>query len=82
MLKIILDMPPVMHTASTFYKNIMEMQSVKTENLRLIWQRDLGCEISEEKWSNIVSKVGWATRDIKSKFIHYKIIEYEMIKYK
>ena len=74
MLKIILDMPPVMHTASTFYKNIMEMQSVKTENLRLIWQRDLGCEISEEKWSNIVSKVGWATRDIKSKFIHYKII--------
>ena len=43
----------------------MELQSVNTENLRLIWQRDLECEISKDKWHNVVSKVGWATRDIR-----------------
>ena len=47
---------------------------MNTESLRIIWQVDLNCEISEEKWSNMTSKVGWATRDIRSKFIHYKII--------
>ena len=71
-IKTILDMPPIMHSAATFYKNIMELQSTKNENLRLIWQRDLGCE--KEKWSSIISKVGWATRDIRSKCIHYKIL--------
>ena len=63
-----------MHSAATMYKNIMVLQSTKNENLRLIWQRDLGCEISEAKWSNIISKVGWASRDIRSKFIHYKVL--------
>ena len=73
-IRTIFDMPPIMHNAATIYKNIMELQSTKNENLRLIWQRDLGCEISEEKWADMVSKVGWATRDIRSKFIHYKIL--------
>ena len=27
-----------------------------------------------ENWLNIPSNIGWATRDIRSKFIHYKII--------
>ena len=47
---------------------------MKTDNLRLIWQIDLNLEISEEKWRHLVSNVGWATRDIRSKFTHYKII--------
>ena len=47
---------------------------MNTENLRLVWQRDLDCEISKEKWHNIVSRVDWATRDIRSKYTNYKII--------
>lgn len=74
MLQSLFDLPSTMHRASVFYKEIMELQKVNTKNLRLIWQRDLECEISKEKWNNIVSKVGWATRDIRSKFTHYKII--------
>ena len=74
MVKDIFNMPCDMHSASTFYREIMDLQSVKTENLRLIWQTDLNCEISEEKWMKIISNVGWATRDIRSKFTHYKII--------
>ena len=52
MLQNLFDLLNTMHRASFFYKKIMELLSVNTENLRLIWQRDLECEISKEKWHN------------------------------
>jgi len=44
------------------------------ESFRLIWQKDLGGEFSEDVWQDFISNVGWATRDARSKFIHYKIV--------
>ena len=49
MLQNLFDLPSTMHSASIFHENILELHSLNTENLRLIWQRDLEYEISKEK---------------------------------
>lgn len=50
------------------------VQTKMCESLRLIWQKDFGGEIGEDVWQDVISNVGWATRDARSKFIHYKIV--------
>lgn len=52
-----------LHSASLFYRKMSNIQTKMCESLSLIWQRDLGGEISEDVWQ------GWATR--LSKFIHH-----------
>lgn len=42
--------------------------------MRLIWQKDLGSEIREDLGQDVISNVGWATRDARSKFIHHEIV--------
>ena len=69
-----LNSPHTLHSASLFYRKMSRIQIRLCEALRKIWQRDLGSEIREELWQDIVSNVGWATRDTRSKFIHYKIV--------
>ena len=46
MLQNLFGLPSTMHSASIVYKDIMELQRVNTENLRLIWQTVSECEIS------------------------------------
>lgn len=58
------DLQNIMHSASVFYKNIINTQSEKCENLRFIWQM--------KSWRDIISSTGW---DIRSTFTHYKTIQ-------
>ena len=38
----------------------------KSENLRIMWQRDLDNELEQEFWdNNNIHNVGWPVRDIK-----------------
>lgn len=49
------------------------MSSMQPElygGLRLIWQKDIGKDIDEGSWQDIISDVGKA----KNKLIHYKIV--------
>lgn len=34
----------------------------------------IGSEIREDLWQDLISNVGWATRDAINKLIHYKIV--------
>lgn len=69
-----LKLPSMVQTSSAFYKMAANVLYGKSENLRIIWQRDLGIDMEQDVWENIVNNMGWPVRDIKSKFIHYKII--------
>lgn len=74
MIQEFLNSPHVLHSASVFYKKMSSFQTKLCENLRVIWQKDLNKDINEDVWKDIVSNVGRATRDARSKFIHYKIV--------
>ena len=64
----------MVQSSSVFYKMAANALYGESENLRIIWQKDLGIEMEQEVWENIVHNMGWPVRDIKTKFIHYKII--------
>lgn len=57
-----------------FYKMAANVLYSKSENLRIVWQSYLGLELEQDVWDNIVHNMGWAVRDIKTRFIYYKII--------
>ena len=69
-----LKLPKMVQSSSVFYKMAANALYGESENLRIIWQKDLGIEMEQEVWENIVHNMGWPVRDIKTKFIHYKII--------
>lgn len=69
-----LNSPSNAHSASVFYKKLLHKQEGLCDSLRLVWQRDLNIVLNEDVWSNIISDTSWATRDARSKFIHYKIV--------
>lgn len=41
-----LELPSIAHRASIFYKSLNVLQTDICNNLRIIWQRDLGCDIT------------------------------------
>merc|ERR1712131_481968 len=43
-------------------------------NLKMIWQRDLGCEWTDEEWAKIIAESGRYIREARGKCIQYKII--------
>lgn len=63
-----------MTSCLSFYNMVVDAQCGKYNNLRLIWQRHLNCDIEENVWENIIANTGWSIRDIWGKFTHYKII--------
>lgn len=65
---------PFSHKASTFYKNSISVISSICDHLRIIWQRDLNCEISKDLWSQIIAQNGRYVKDARGKFIQYKIL--------
>lgn len=71
-----MDLPSHLQSASVFYRKPLSYRGTVSlcDGLRLSWQRDLQSEINEEAWKNIISKIGWATRDARSTFIHYKTV--------
>ena len=65
---------PCNHKASLFYKNSVCLTSSSCENLRIIWQRDLECDIDQDTWEHILADNGKYIKEIRCKFIQYKIL--------
>lgn len=65
---------PLNRKASTFYQNSMSLTSGMCDHLRIIWQRDLNCEISEEVWNQIIAQNGRYVKEARGKFIQYKVL--------
>lgn len=70
----VLDLPSTAHRAAIFYKTFNGLREDACKNLRIVWQKDLGCDLSEQDWLNILSNTGRHMREAKGKFIQYKII--------
>lgn len=66
----ILIFPNIVQSVSVFYKVAADALYGKSENLR----RDLGIELEQKVWENTVPKMAWQVKDIKSKCMHYKVI--------
>lgn len=64
----------VNHRASGFYNNTVCLTSSSCEHLRLIWQRDLECNIDEDTWEHILADSGKYIREVRCKFIQFKIL--------
>lgn len=62
------------HKASTFYKNSVCLTGSNCNYYRVIWQKDLNLEISENRWSQIITQCGKYVEDARGKFIQYKIL--------
>ena len=62
------------HRASVFYRTTNNLLSSDCNNLKVIWEKDLGCIIEDGDWLKILSDKGKHIREAKGKFIQYKII--------
>lgn len=62
------------HRASVFYRTTNNLLSSDCNNLKVIWEKDLGCMIEDGDWLKIIADKGKYIREAKGKFIQYKII--------
>ena len=69
-----LKLPHDAHTASLFYRMSKQMLGDTCENLKLIWQRDLGIDFEDNHWESIIANAGNGIREARGKFTQYKII--------
>lgn len=69
-----MNMPLKCGTASQFYKLTNVYVSGEFTNVKLLWQRDLGTNIAQEKWSDILAGCGKYVKEARGKFTQYKII--------
>ncbi len=53
-----LELPRISHRAAKFYKIFNSLQKDICKNLRIIRQRDLESQISNEEWLKILSSAG------------------------
>ena len=65
---------PLNHKASVFYSNSMYLSSSTCDNLRIIWQRDLDCQIDNDTWKQILTDNGRYIKETRGKFTQYKIL--------
>lgn len=69
-----LELPCITHRAAMFYKTFNRLQEDVCKNLRIVWQKDLGCDFSDEEWLKILSNTGKYVREARGKFIQFKLI--------
>ena len=69
-----LELPRESHKASQFYKIINSFLGNDSVNVKIIWQRDLGEEIEDDKWSKIVADCGKYVKEARGKFTQYKVL--------
>lgn len=60
--------------ASRFYRLMRHSQPPKTDGLKRSWEEDLGREISQEVWKDIVGSWYRTSREMQTRLITYKII--------
>lgn len=70
----LLDLPCTAHRAAVFYKALNGLQKDICKNLRLIWQKDLNCELNDEVWSKILANTGKYIKEARGQFIQYKLL--------
>ncbi len=70
----LLDLPCTAYRAALFYKAFNGLQKDICKNLRLIWQKDLNCELSDEVWSKILANTGKYVKEAWGQFIQYKLL--------
>ena len=60
--------------AAVFYKNFSGLKEGICNNLKTVWQRDLGCEFEEDDWMTIIANAGKYIKEARGKFTQYKLI--------
>ena len=60
--------------ASIFYRKTNQLLSCECHNLKVIWEKDLGCIVEDSTWLKIISENGKYIREAKGKFTQYKIM--------
>ena len=60
--------------ASSFYRKTNQLLSFDCHNLKVIWEKDLGCIMEDNIWLKIISDNGKYIREAKGKLTQYKII--------
>lgn len=69
-----LKLPHEAHTAALFYRMSKQLLGGTCDDLRLIWQRDLGIDIEDNHWERITANVGIGIREARGTYTQYKII--------
>ena len=69
-----MKMPLERCTASQFYKLTNFSVSEESTNVKLLWQRDLRTNITQEKWLDMLAGCGKYVKEARGKFTQYKII--------
>lgn len=69
-----MHMPLERCTASQFYKLTNLAVSGGSINVKLLWQRDLGTNLTQDKWLDILAGCGKYVREARGKFTQYKIL--------
>lgn len=69
-----MHMPFERCTASQFYKPTNLAVSGGSINVKLLWQRDLGTNLTQDKWPDILAGCGKYVREARGKFTQYKIL--------
>ena len=67
-------MPQEHCTASQFYRLTNYSVSGESSNMKLLWQRDLRINFTQEKWLGVLADCGKYIRVARGKFTSYKII--------
>lgn len=66
-----LELPCIAHRAAVFYKIFNGLQKNICENLRLIWQKALGCDLRDEIWLKILANTEKYIKEATGKFTRY-----------
>lgn len=67
-------MPLERCTASQFSKLTNLAVSGGSINVKLLWQRDLRTNLTQDKWLDILAGCGKYVREARGKFTQYKIL--------
>lgn len=61
-------------TASMFHKMLSRAMYDESESLRVVWKRDVNADIDKDSRLQIISSMGWFTREVRGKLTHFKIL--------
>ena len=69
-----LDLPCMAHRAARFYRIFNGLHKDICKSLRVVWQKDLGCDLSDEAWLRILRNTGKYIKEARGKFTQYRLI--------
>lgn len=69
-----LELPRKAHSTAMFYKIFSGLQKDIYKSLGIIWQKNLGCDLSDEVWLKKLSNTGKCIKEARGKFTQYRVI--------